>query len=704
MATLQNIRNRAGVLVAVIIALALFAFILGDMLKSGRSLFADSKNEIAQVAGKSIPVQLYQQNVKEATDNYKRNTNKSSVDEETSEKIRQETWDQLIKKYVMKKEYSEIGLSLSSDELFDMVQGNNIIPQIKQIPIFKNKTTGQFDRSLVIEFLKNIDRDPSGRARQSWLSFEKVISQNRLDSKYNSLIKNGLFVTDQEAQEEAQERNYKADFDYILLSYNSVKDNSINITYDDLSKYYEEHKNNFKQKASRDIEYVTFDVVPSKKDKQLAQKWINDIYTDFKNTDDDAQFVNLNGDSHFNDKFFKEKELPAKIDSFAFNSKVGAVYGPYLENGSYKIAKLSRIAYLPDSVKARHILIAPDKKTGDLKKAEALVDSLKNLIKHGKKFADLAKKYSQDKGSSEKGGDLGWFKENTMVKAFNDSCFFAKKGDLVTVKTKYGIHLIEILNQSKKHKKVQVAILDRKIEPSSETYQRIYSQASKFAGINNTQEKFEKAIVKQNLTKKIANNLRKNDKKISGLDTPRELVRWTFKAEKGNVSSIFEFGNKFVVAALTDVKKDGYAPISQIKDELTIDVKRNKKAEKLIEKINKLIKGNITINDLAKGLNTEVKSSKGVNFTSFGVPGLGIEPNLNAAATTLQKDQLSKPIKGNNGVYVIEVASINKPKKNLNINEEKIFLTRNLQTQVGYQSYNALKERANIKDNRSKFY
>ncbi len=704
MATLQHIRNKAGVLVAVVIALALLAFILGDMLKSGRSLFSNSQNEIAQVAGKSIPVQLYQQNVEEATENYKRNTNQSAVDEETSEKIRQQTWDQLIRNYVMKKEYSEIGISLSSDELFDMVQGNNILPQIKEIPIFQNKTTGRFDRSLVIEFLKNIDRDPTGKARQSWLAFEKVISQNRLNDKYNNLIKKGLYVTNQEAKVESQEKNYTTDFDYFLLRYNSVNDSSITITDDDISNYYNEHLNNFKQKASRDIEYVTFDVVASKKDKQLAQKWIDDIIYDFTNTDDDVQFVNLNADSHFNDIYYKEKELPAKIDSFAFHSKVGNVYGPYLEDETFKIAKLSKIAYLPDSVEARHILIASDQKTGDFKKAEALVDSLKTLIKHGKSFTDLAKKYSADQGSADKGGDLGWFKENTMVKAFNDSCFFAKKNDLVTVKTKYGVHLIEILDQSKKYQKVQLAILDRKIEPSSETYQRIYSQASKFAGINNTQEKFEKAIEKQNLTKKVANNLRENDKKISGLNSPRELVRWAFKAEKGNVSSIFEFDNKFVVATLTGVREDGYAPIDQVKSELEVDVKREKKANKLIKKINNLIKNNTNINTLAKELNTEVKSSENVKFSSIGMPGLGVEPNLNAAAVTLQKDQLSKPIKGNNGVYVIVVQSITEPDKNLDINKEKTSLTYNLLRQIDYQAYEALKESSNIKDHRSKFY
>ncbi|MBE9466941.1 MAG: SurA N-terminal domain-containing protein [Bacteroidetes bacterium] len=702
MATLQNIRNRAGVLVAVVIGIALLAFILGDMLKSGRSMFSGSQNEIANVAGKSIPVQLYQQKVEEATENYKRNTNKSALDEETSERIRQQTWNDLIREYVMKKEYSELGVSVSPDELFDMVQGNNIIPEIKGIPVFQNRTTGQFDRSLVIQFLKNIDQDLSGKARQSWIAFEKVILQNRLNDKYNNLIKKGLFVTNQEAKTETQERNNEADIDYILMRYNSISDSSISINDDDISDYYDAHINEFKQDASCDISYITFAIEPSKKDKELAQKWVNDIVLDFKNTEDDVQFVNLNGDTHFDHSFNVKKDIHSQIASFAFSAKVGDIYGPYLENGAYKLSKLSKIAYLPDSVNTRHILIAQDKNTGNFSKAEALIDSLKTLIKHGKSFVDLAKKYSEDQGSADKGGDLGWLQENSISKAFSDSCFFAKKGDLVTVKTQYGVHLIEILDQSKKFKKVQIATLDRKIEPSSETYQQIYSLASKFAGLYNTQEKFDEAVKNQNITKKVANNLRINDKKISGLDSPRELVKWAFKAEKGEGSPIFEFGNKFVVATLTDVREDGFASIEQVKSEIEIDVKREKKSEKLVEQINELNKKNI--NELSKSLNAEIKTAKDIKFSSFGFPGLGVEPNLNATAITLPKDKLSEPIIGNNGIYVIVVKSIKKPNENLDINKEKVFLTQNLLNQIEYHSYEALKENSNIKDSRSKFY
>ncbi|RLD64088.1 MAG: peptidylprolyl isomerase [Bacteroidetes bacterium] len=702
MATLQNIRNKAGVLVAVVIGLALLAFILGDMLKSGRSLFSGSQNEIAEVAGKSIPVQLYQQKVEEATENYKRNTNQSALDEETSERIRQQTWNELIRDYVMKKEYSELGISISSDELFDMVQGNNILPQIKQIPIFQNRTTGQFDRTLVIQFLKNLDQDPSGKARQSWLAFEKVVLHNRLNEKYNNLIKKGLFITDLEAKKEAQERNLSADIDYIVMRYNSVSDSLITITDEDLSNYYEKHINKFKQEASRDIAYVTFEVVPSKKDEGLAHKWINDIVEEFKNTEDDEQFVNLNADSHFDNKFYTEKELSGQVASFAFNSKEGEIYGPYLEDGTYKLVKVSRIANLPDSVKVSHILISPDKNSGDYSKAEVLVDSLKNLIKHGQKFSDLAKKYSEDQGSSEKGGDIGWLQENSISKAFSDSCFFANKGDIFTIKTQYGIHLVKIIKQSPKHKKVQLAILDRKIEPSSETYQQIYSQASKFAGLYNTKEKFEEAVTKQNLTKKVANNLRINDNKISGLDSPRELIRWAFKAEEGTGSPIFEFGNKFVVATLTDVREEGYSDIEQVRTDIEIDVKREKKAEKLIEDIKNQNQNNI--NDLAKSLNTEVKSSKDIRFSSFGIKGLGIEPKINAAAVTLPKEKLSEPIKGNNGVYVIVVKSINNSGEKIDINKEKVYLTKNLLNQIESISFNALKENSDIKDNRYKFY
>ena len=239
MATLEKIRNRAGVLVAVVIGLALLAFILGDFLKSGSSLFKNSQLEIALVAGNSIPVQTYQERLEKSIENYKRNTRQSNLDEATIDQIQQQTWDDLIRENVMKGEFEALGIDVSSDELFDMVQGKNIHPSIKQVPLFQDQT-GQFDPNLVIQFLKNLDQDQTGNLRESWLEFEQSILRERMNNKYNALLKKGLYITSDKAAEEAKQRATKVEFEYVGAILNTVPDSLIVITEEDIQKYYEE--------------------------------------------------------------------------------------------------------------------------------------------------------------------------------------------------------------------------------------------------------------------------------------------------------------------------------------------------------------------------------------------------------------------------------------------------------------------------------
>jgi peptidyl-prolyl cis-trans isomerase D len=240
---------------------------------------------------------------------------------------------------------------------------------------------------------------------------------------------------------------------------------------------------------------------------------------------------------------------------------------------SFSIAKLSNIEYLPDSVRASHILLKAEDYNNDLASMLVIIDSLKNLVENGARFEDLARIHGSD-GTAAKGGDLGWFEFPDMVAPFSDSCFFAEKGDIKTATTQFGVHLIKVTDQSKKNKKVQIGILERKVEPSSKTYQYIYQRASQFAGINNNLEKFETAVDEEtDLTKKVANNLGENDKRIAGLESPRAMIRWAYQAEEGDVSQVFEFGDKFVIAAVSEVREKGYTPIDKIESEITIAVK-----------------------------------------------------------------------------------------------------------------------------------
>ncbi|MBN1989124.1 MAG: SurA N-terminal domain-containing protein [Bacteroidales bacterium] len=702
MATLEKLRNRAGVLVAVVIGLALVAFILGDLLSSGGSLFNRSQLEIAEIAGTSVSYQQYQAKVDELVEINKMFSGENSVDQQTSERIREQVWQEFVRDLVLVDEYEKLGITIHPNELFDMVQGKNIHPIIRQL--FANPQTGEVDPAQVIQFLKNMELDQTGRQRAYWMFVEREISVERLFTKYNNLIRKGMYVTKLQTESALADRNTTVDFNFVNVPYTSIPDSTVKIAKSDLEKYYKENLSDYEQKASRDVAYVVFPVVASESDNKMAEEWVNKIAPEFAAATDARQFVNLNSDTPFDGKNHKKGELPQSIDAWAFDAKVGDTYGPFFEDNAYKIARIAEVSFLSDSVKARHILLGVMEQSQEAyNKAKTLADSLVGVIRKGGNFAGLAKEYSNDPGSADKGGDLGWFAEGVMVKPFNDACFSGKKGDIAVVESQFGFHIIQILDKGKESKKVQVAMLERKVIPSTQTYQRIYSQASQFAGLNTSTEMFEKAAEEQSLTKRIANNLLEADSRIAGLDNPRELVRWAFKAELNNVSSVFEFGDNFVVATLTDVREEGSAPLEKVKNDVMVMAIREKKAEMLSKKVAEALKSATTIEQLGQELNVQVNQAAGISFSSFSLPNYGPEPVVIASAVSAPEAKLAGPIKGNSGVYALVVSAKN-VQEGVDIDSEKQRLTNSYQSRAFYEAYEALKKASNIKDMRSKFF
>lgn len=523
-----------------------------------------------------------------------------------------------------------------------------------------------------------------------------------MNNKYNTLLKKGLYVTREKAEEEAKYRATKVELEYTGLRLNTVPDSLITYTDQEVEEFYKKTKEDYKQRASRKVEYVTFDILPSQEDDQLAKKWIEDIKTEFEQAENDEQFVNLNGDTGFDDRYYKKDELSEDLDAFAFSADVGDVYGPYFEDGAYKLAKLSTIEYLPDSVRARHILIKPDETTNDISEARFMVDSLKELVMNGASFAQLARQYGTD-GTAQNGGDLGWFKQGDMVQPFSDSCFFNPEGHVTTATTQFGVHLIEITDRGNEVKKVQLGIIDREVIPSNKTIQFIYQQASEFAGLNNNRDKFDQAIIEQGLNKRISPPLNINDKKISGLESPREMVRWAFNAELNDMSPVFEFGDKFVIAVLTEVDEEGIAPLDDIRVDIENLVKREKAKEYLYDKMMEANIKSSSLEDLAKNLGTEIQTASNVTFTGFSIPGLGVENEVLANALALDEGERSGVIKGTNGVYVIKVTDIIESEP-VDTETEQNKLIRSYYSRVDFQAFETLKDLANIEDKRYKFY
>lgn len=705
MATLQNIRNRGSLMIAIVIGLALGAFILGDMLNSGSNLMKPSQMEIAEIDGESVQYPEFQKKVEELSEIYKMQTQQTQIDENTWEQIREQVWQGYLQKNILGKATENLGITVGVDELFDLVQGANPHPIIQQL--FRNPQTGAIDKSTIIQFLKSLETNATPEQKAYWLYIEDQIKQDKLRSKYNTLVSKGLYVTSDEAKKSLEAKNKNANFQYVVLNYSSIADASVTLSDSELKEYYNKHKDQYKQDKTRKIEYITFDVLPSTADNAATQKWITDSKQEFATVTDNAQYVSVNSDTPFDPSYFKKEELPAAMAEWAFSAQPGDFYGPYFENNEYKLAKLDQFKMLPDSVQASHILINPQT-IGSAEKAKALVDSLKRNIELGGNFAEAAMKYSEDPGSKLKGGDLGWFKRKQMVPEFEEAAFSGDVNKLYVVATRFGYHLIKPTKKGKETNQVRIAVLSRKVEPSTETYQKVYSEASKFASENQSAEAFNKAVLDQKIDKKIA-TVKENDREVVGLEQSRSLVRAAFQADNGSIlannegSPIFEYGNKFVIGLLTGATEEGASTFEEAKAQVELAVRKEKKAQMLAEKLQSAASGQSDLASVASKLSAEVKEASGVNFTSFSIPAVGFEPAVIGTVCTLPEGKISAPIEGNNGVYLTKVSSF-VTSADTDLKGEKTRLAQSLGYRAGAQVFESLKKLADIEDKRSKFY
>ena len=715
MATLENIRKR-GKLLAIVIGFALLAFILGGLLKkSGRP----QSQDIAEINGDAISLQDYQAQISAHTSFYKFALRTQNLNEKQNKAIRKEVWDMMVRDKIMKPIYDECGISVSDKEVSELVFGSNgkYAPIITQLPIFKNQQTGSFDPQIVSSFFSNLNR--KNGTEQIALHIENIIRQERLYEKYFSLLSKSMYITDNEAKMLYTERVSVVDFDFAMLKYSTIPDSTVTVSKEDLEKYYNKHKEEYKQEASRDIKYIAFKIEPSKQDINDAENNIKSIKKDFMaiskdSIDEIADFIDANCDVPFKNLHTKKGKFGrADIDSTIFNAPLDTTYGPYIENGHFKIVRLLEKTKLPDTVEVSHILIQPDGQViKDLDRAYVIADSLQKAIKKGEDFAKVAKNHSADKRTSEKGGDIDKFTEEVgYAQAFKDSCFYANTGDIKLVKMPYGIHIIKVKYQSPKIEKVKVAVLDKFIEAGQNTRNLKYSEAIKFASANKTLTQFEENADKEKLTKIVVNRLTPNTEVIAGVKTPNSIITWTFKeeTEKGSVSEIFRDGDKFIYAVVTEVREKGIAPFNQVKEYITPIVKKEKKGEMLAKKLKGAGSDIASIASKTKAIKA---TAKNVSFSSTRIPNGGNEPLVVATALKIGKEKLSDPVIGNSGVYVLKVTSktgVSKIDEKMVENDKKMSLNRMMSRAYNPRSrttepFEAVKENAGIKDDRYRFF
>ena len=659
MATLQKIRNRGGVLVSIVIGLALVAFIVGDALSSGASLINRSRNEVGEVGGESIGIQEYQQKIMKNEDFIKSMNGLSALTDEQQRMIRENTWNQIVSEIILNKEYEKLGLNVSGDELYDFLLGSNMNPAVSQL--FADPNTGQVDKERARLIIKQLIEAPAGTPQKEyWLNMEEQVNTARKQEKYNTLLAKSLFVTDAQAKELAESAATTADISFIMKSYNTVSDSAVKVTANEIKDYYNSHKYLFEQEEARQIAYVNFDITASAEDIKETEDWVNDLKPEFAEAKNVLEFANLSSEKRFQPKYYKKGELDnEELDEFLFTEKSNAVFGPYLKDNTYNIVRVAHRRVLPDSVRARHILIASNNMT----QSEKLADSLAGLIRKGGDFDALARQYSADQNTSVNGGDFGWFTQDQMLQPIADSAFFSNKNEVKVVRSNYGFHVLQVTDRSKPVEKVQIGIIAKEITPSQQTINKIYNDARTFANNINTVEDFEAALTANNQTKRIA-NLGKNDYQIAGIDNAREIIREAYMTEKPGYilttkekSPIFEAGDKFSVVVLTGIQEEGIAPLNSVSAAIRAELIRKKKGEIIAKELTNAISGSESLLSVAQKANAEVMDATDVSFSSFQVPGVGIEPVLTAEVVTMKENEISKPIIGNQGVYVVVVNS-----------------------------------------------
>lgn len=706
MAALQTIRDRGGLLISIVIGLALAAFIIGDALSSGPSVFNSERNQVGEIAGESVSIMDYQDMVNQQEELIKSMNGLSALNEEQQTMLRNNIWQQLVMTRLMDAEYEEIGLGVSSEELYDIMLGDNMSPAIRQI--FADPTTGMVDKERARAIVSQILESPDQGQKAYWLNMEKEIGENRKLTKYHDLVGKALFITEEQAKEYAEGNASKADISYIVKNYNTIDDSTISISNREIQEYYKNNQARFQQEESRRITYVNFDIDPSGEDYAETKKAVVELMDEFAASNEPMEFVNLTSDRKADLAYYKKSELGNDSVAnylFAYKNKV---YGPYLENNAYKISRVGSVKMLPDSVRARHILIAPQ--NNNYAQAKAVADSLANLLKKGGNFDQLARANSTDQNSAVNGGDLGWFNQRTMVQPFSDTVFFAKKNEIKVVVTQFGAHVVQVTDRAKPVEKIQVATIEKEIIPSNKTTNKIYNDARHFASRIKNAEDFNKQVDEQGLTKRMA-TVNKNDKTIAGMDNARDMIRQVYLAEEPGVvkttdeSIIFTNGNKYTVAVLTQIDEEGTTPIQQVSSTIKRILMQQKKAELLKKELAGMIDGSGSLLSVAQKAGVDVKEATEVAFNSFQIPGAGIEPRVIAAASVTEQGKLSAPIEGNQGVYVLMVNS----RTNEEVTPEMIQQARENMAQMNayranYQAVQAIIKHGEVKDQRYKFY
>lgn len=693
MAVLEKIRVKFGLVISIIIALALLSFIIDPGTLESALNSMSSKYDVGKIAGKNISYNDFQEDVDKYTVINEMLSGSSSQNEQTQRQIRNAAWQGLLDKYMFVKNAKAAGICVGEDEMVSLVSGETLSPVMAQNLVFLDEA-GNFSSDMLKAFIDNVNSDQSGQLRTYWNYLQNTIYNQQYYLKYGALFSASDIENALQLKQDVDAGNTTADVDWCLAYYPMTQDSTVTVSSDEIRKYYKDHKKFFKQNASRDIEYVVFEVVPSAEDVAQTSEAMDAAYQEFATTDNMKTFLLKNSERQLSTYWYKDGELNtvnSELNSQIFS---GSKLSQIVKSGdSFYAAREMDSKMLPDSVYVKHILLVGAD-------ARHTADSLVNVLsKKGANFSNLASIYSEDKGSAADGelGSIGWMTQTYMIPGM-ESVIEAQVGKPFVLTTQYGTHVVLVSQRTKPVAKKQVAILEKTSLASKETFNKYYAEANTFATLTNgSYEGYKKAV---DSTKVYSHSLNVTEATSSygAVDQAKEVTRWIFDNKAGKASNIITVNNNFFfVAAVKDIHKEGYAPVKEVAPMIRERLYSDKIQAKKLSDVASKIQGLTSIDAVADALGVTVDRNEGLSLSSRSV-----DPAVLGAAAVAKDGAVFGPVPGSMGVYVLSVD--NRQTGSFYTEEDAKNLNAQKSQYLSQMIISVMSEYDNVKDNRERFF
>lgn len=632
MASLNTLRTRFGIILSIVIGFALLAFVLSLKSEMG---FSANDPQVGLIDGEKIPYSEYY-------DQYERMKSQSGASEndpQQADMIYNATWQALVAKYVFAPGFERIGIEVTEPERLAMVSGEH--PSQAFYNAFADPRTGQYNVAAVGQFLAQAETN--AQAQQAWNALNEQARLEREMQKYAGLVKGGAYVNSLEIDHGVKAANNTYAGKWAGKKYTAVPDSLIQVSSSDLKSYYNSHKDMFAQTPSRSVSYVVFEVNPTDADMQALEQSVREVGADFAAAEDVKAFTRANRNGKIDDRYVTAAQLDEEEAEVLMDGKM---YGPVLKNNEWRMARVLEAKMVPDSIGVKHIVLPYT--------ADVQADSLLNVLKGGADFGEIAARYSVYEATAANGGEVGVLPFSAFTGEFAAQLAGAKAGDIVKIASGDAIQLMKVYRADKPSKHLQVAAITYPVEASAETRREVHNQAGTFTvAAKGSAEQFNEAASGAALTPRIA-AISQGERDIRGMEDSRDVVRWAYGAEKGDMSEIFKVGKDYVIAVLTGIDDEEYAPLEKVSAQVRSAVLRDKKYDYIVKQI-----AGTTLDEQAASLGSEVADFSGVNFASFFIGGMGVEPRVvGAIASTAETGAISAPVQGLSGVYIFQVEDI----------------------------------------------